>query len=104
MNFEIITEKPWWFILFCVALGFLYAIVLYRKENLLDEVRPWVKKMMAVFRFMVVSLLAFLLLSPLIRTIFREVEKPVIIIAQDNSQSILTGTDSASFRKTYSES
>ncbi|MEO5570251.1 MAG: hypothetical protein ABIT08_14145 [Bacteroidia bacterium] len=104
MNFEIITEKPWWFIFFCLALGVMYAVVLYRKENLLEEVRPWVKKMMAGFRFIVVSLLAFLLLSPLIRTIFREVEKPVIIIAQDNSQSILTGTDSASFKKSYSES
>jgi hypothetical protein len=104
LNFEIITEKPWWFILFCLALGVLYSIVLYRKENLLEEVRPWIKKMMAAFRFVVVSLLAFLLLSPLIRTIFRETEKPIIIIAQDNSQSILTGTDSASFKKTYSES
>ncbi|HKR06374.1 MAG TPA: hypothetical protein VJY62_17195 [Bacteroidia bacterium] len=101
MNFEIVTEKPWWFILFCFALGFLYALVLYRKENLLHDVRPWLKKLMAAFRFIVVSFLAFLLLSPLIRTVFREVEKPIIIVAQDNSQSVLTGTDSAAFRKSY---
>ncbi|MFI5219781.1 MAG: hypothetical protein ACHQNT_09860, partial [Bacteroidia bacterium] len=102
MNFEIITGKPWWFILFCLLAGALYAFTLYRKEQLLEEVRPWLKKLMAAFRFVVVTVLAFLLLSPLIRTIFREVEKPVIIIAQDNSQSILMGTDSSVFKKTYS--
>ncbi|MEP7168758.1 MAG: hypothetical protein ABI855_05255, partial [Bacteroidota bacterium] len=104
MNFEIVTEKPWWFILFCLALGVLYAFVLYRKENLLHDVRPWVKKLMAFFRFAIISLLAFLLLSPLIRTIFRETEKPIIIVAQDNSQSILVGTDSSTFKKSYIES
>jgi hypothetical protein len=104
LNFEIVTEKPWWFVLFCLVLGVLYAFVLYRKETLLHDVRPWLKKLMAVFRFVVVSLLAFLLLSPLIRTVFRETEKPIIIIAQDNSQSVLTGTDSVAFKKSYSES
>lgn len=104
MNFEIITEKPLWFIFLCLTLGALYAIVLYRKEHLLGEIRPWLKKLMAAFRFIVVSLLAFLLLSPLIRTVFRETEKPIIIIAQDNSQSILTGTDSLTFTKSYSPS
>ncbi len=103
MNFEIITGKPWWFILFCLLTGALYAFTLYRKEQLLEEVRPWLKKLMAAFRFVVVTVLAFLLLSPLIRTIFREVEKPVIIVAQDNSQSILMGTDTSAFKKTYSE-
>ncbi|MFI5220508.1 MAG: hypothetical protein ACHQNT_13565, partial [Bacteroidia bacterium] len=90
-------------ILFCLLTGALYAFTLYRKEQLLEEVRPWLKKLMAAFRFVVVTVLAFLLLSPLIRTIFREVEKPVIIVAQDNSQSILMGTDTSAFKKTYSE-
>ncbi len=56
---------------------------------------------MTVFRFVVVSLLAFLLLSPMIKTIFHEVEKPIVIVAQDNSKSILIGKDSAYYRKDY---
>jgi len=103
LNFEIITEKPWWFIVFCLVIGFLYAWILYRKENLLHDVHQWLLRLMAVFRFLLVFLLAFLLMSPLIRTVFREVEKPIIIVAQDNSQSILTGKDS-SFSKSYAES
>ena len=96
-------EFLWWFIVFCLALGALYSIILYRKEHLFEEVQPWLKRLIAVFRFLVVSVLAFLLLTPFIRTIFREVEKPIIIVAQDNSESILTGIDSSSFKKLYAE-
>lgn len=99
MNFEIITEKPLWFIVFCLLLGAAYVFFLYRNENALSEVRPWLKKLMAGARFIVVSLLAFLLLSPLIKTVSREVEKPIIILATDNSQSVLTGADSAEIKK-----
>lgn len=104
MNLEIVTEKPWWFILFCLGLGACYAIFLYRKEHSFDDIKPWLKGLMWFFRFLTISFLSFLLLSPLIRTISREVEKPIIIVAQDNSQSILTGTDSATFKRTYADS
>jgi hypothetical protein len=56
---------------------------------------------MAMFRFLVVTIIAFLLLSPLIRTITRETEKPVIIIAQDNSESVVLGKDSGFYRNEY---
>jgi len=56
---------------------------------------------MALVRFLSVSAIAFLLLNPLLKTVFREVEKPVIVIAQDNSQSIVLGKDSAFYRTAY---
>jgi ribosomal protein L17 len=56
---------------------------------------------MAAFRFLSVSILSFLLLSPLIKTVNREVEKPVIIVAQDNSQSLIIGKDSSFYRTEY---
>jgi hypothetical protein len=43
---------------------------------------------MAVIRFIAVSFLAFLLLSPLVRTLSTRIEKPVIVFLQDNSESI----------------
>jgi hypothetical protein len=58
---------------------------------------------MATFRFLAVSILAFLLLSPLLKTVNREVEKPVIIIAQDNSQSLVVNKDSAFYRNEYKQ-
>ncbi len=60
-------------------------------------------RVMAILRFTLVTVLSFLLLSPLIKTVKRTVEKPVVIIAQDNSESILTGKDSAFYKKAYKE-
>ncbi len=56
---------------------------------------------MAGARFIVTTLLAFLLLSPFIKTLQREVEKPVIVIATDNSESILFNKDSAYYKNEF---
>ena len=101
MNFSVITELPLWFSLFCVGAGALYAWLLYRRETQFSEVRVWQQRLMAGCRFALVTLLAFLLLSPMVRSITREVEKPVVIIAQDNSQSVINNKDSAAFRQSY---
>lgn len=82
-------------------LGAAYTFVLYRKEEKFSEVAPWLVKTMALFRFLLVTILAFLLLSPFIKTLFNKVEKPVIIIAQDNSSSILLNKDSAFYKNDY---
>ena len=58
---------------------------------------------MATFRFFAVTVLSFLLLSPLLKSTNREVEKPIIIIAQDNSESLIVGKDSSFIKKEYKE-
>ncbi|MBL4593637.1 MAG: hypothetical protein JKX68_07475 [Flavobacteriales bacterium] len=103
LNINIITDYPLWFSIFCVLLGGVYAFVLYRKEEKFETVAPWLVKSMASFRFLLVTILAFLLLSPFIKTLFNKVEKPVIIIAHDNSSSILLNKDSAFYKTEYLE-
>lgn len=100
---NIVFEYPAWFLLFCVLAGFLYAFVLYRKDKRFDELSVWLIRSMATFRFLAVTLLSFLLLSPLLKNVSREVEKPVIILAQDNSESLIAGKDSAFYRKEYKQ-
>lgn len=104
MNFELITEKPLWFIVFCLLLGALYAWLLYRNDGKLKSISSTLVKGLIVLRFTVVSLLAFLLLSPLIKTVTRTIEKPLIIIAQDASQSILIGKDSGFYKSEFPKS
>lgn len=58
---------------------------------------------MAIIRAASITVLSFLLLSPLIKTIHRFSEKPVIIFAQDNSESIITTADSGFYRSEYSK-
>ncbi len=100
---NIITEYPLWFILFCIVAGIVYSGILYYRDKKLNELSVWMVRMMATFRFSVVTTLSFLLLSPLLKTVTREVEKPVIIVAQDNSESLVVGKDSAFIKKEYKQ-
>lgn len=100
---KLTTEYPLWLIIFCMAAGIAYAGILYYKDKKLNELSVWMIRLLAVFRFTVVTLLSFLLLSPLLKTINREVEKPVIIIAQDNSESLVAGKDSAYYKNEYKQ-
>ena len=102
LNFNIVTEYPLWFTIFCLMLGVVYAFFLYHKDRKSDF-SLWLRRVMVAFRFITVSIIAFLLLSPLFKTVFRYVEKPVVIVAQDNSQSIVTGKDSLFYKNEYQE-
>lgn len=88
IRLELILSYPFWFILFCLLAGGVYAYVLYAKSTQFNETASWVKKALAIFRFVTVSILVFFLLSPFIKSAFREIEKPVVVLAVDNSQSI----------------
>mgnify|MGYP002622093830 CR=1 FL=1 len=98
--FKIITELPTWYILFCVLLGAGLSYILYRKESWLNESPKWVKWTLTAFRFIVISFICFLLLSPLIKTLVRTVEKPIIVLALDESESLRFVHDSTFLNQT----
>lgn len=97
---NIVTEYPGWLLIFCVLLGGAYAAILYYK-NKHEEFTPATNRALIIIRFAAVAIIAFLLLSPLLKSIYKTSEKPLIIIAQDNSQSILVGQDSAFYKTVY---
>ncbi len=101
MSIRIITEAPLWYTLFCLLAGGVYAAVLYFRDKRLAEFSRRVIGLLATFRFLAVSILAFLLLSPLLKTVSREVEKPVVVIAQDVSESTVLTADSAWYKNEY---
>lgn len=100
---NLITEYPLWFSLFCLLAGFVYSFILYKKDKSLSELSIWLVRLMATFRFIVITILCFFLLSPLLKTINKNIEKPVIIVAQDNSESIIVGKDSSFYKKEYKQ-
>ena len=101
ISIQILTEYPLWFSVFCILLGVVYSFFLYRREEKLKDTKSWLLKLMAFCRFLLVSILAFLLLSPFVKTLFNKVEKPIIIIAHDNSSSILLNKDSTFYKSNY---
>lgn len=96
VEIALILSTPWWYLLFCILAGAFYAWLMYRKEPLLNDLSKWTGRLIISTRFLMVSLLAFLLLGPMIRTFRREVEKPIIILALDESKSIINSKDSIS--------
>ena len=62
---------------------------------------PWLFRAMAIFRFLAVTILSFLLLSPLFKKSSEIVEKPLILFAQDNSLSIAITKDSLYYKNEY---
>jgi hypothetical protein len=69
----------------CLALGALYAWLLYRGNNNLDKKLQYG---LTALRIVVVTTIAWLIFAPLIKTLNYTLDKPVIIIGQDNSLSV----------------
>ena len=101
MNIQFLTELPTWWVLICLATGFIYAFVLYRNDHSFDSIHPWLRRLLFALRGILVFFLALLLLTPLIKTLTREKEKPIIVLAQDNSQSIVLNKDSSFYTNQY---
>ena len=101
LNINLVSEYSLWYIFLCLFIGVLYSSVLYYKENQLLDIALWLKRTLAAIRFVLVAVIAFLLLNPLFKTVFRELEKPVIIIGQDDSESIVLGKDSSYYKNQY---
>lgn len=101
MTFSLYTDYPMWFYGFCILAGAVYSFLLYRKEKRFDETLKWVRRAMPVLRFVAVTFIAFFLLSPLLKNVSRTVEKPIVIFAQDNSESVTAGKDSSFYKNEY---
>lgn len=101
MKVSLVTEYPIWLIIFCIALGIAAAYFLYNKDSRLKDIDKNRILLLAALRFLTVTFLSFLLLSPLIKYVKTTIEKPIIIFAQDNSESIASQKDSAFIKNQY---
>lgn len=97
MDIRLITSHPWWMLIVCLLIGFTTAYFIYfsRKGNEFSKLQ---RIMLFAIRFAGVSILSFLLLSPMIRTNRKTIIKPSVIIGIDNSSSIVMNSDSTYFR------
>ncbi|WP_345950946.1 hypothetical protein ABDD95_05740 [Mucilaginibacter sp. PAMB04274] len=76
-----------WWTLPCLLLGGLYAWLMYKQPSHLSSNFRF---LLSGFRAVAVFLIAFLLVSPLVKTVKYQPQKPLVMIAQDNSSSINT--------------
>jgi hypothetical protein len=76
-----------WWVPVCLLLGILYAWLLYRQPVSLGKN---FRLGLAAIRAVAVFIIAMLLVSPLVKTAKYSPQKPLVLIAQDNSSSINT--------------
>jgi hypothetical protein len=81
-------QYPTWYIIFCAILGAVYAAILYYKDSSFKEQNAWLTRGLAALRWLATTILATLLLSPILKTMTTDIKKPVVVLAQDVSESI----------------
>ncbi len=101
---KLLLNSPLWYVLLCIAIAGLGAFLLYRKDRNLAELSTLWKRVLAALRFLSLFFLAFLLLEPLLEYSKKKVEKPIIVLAHDNSESMVFANDSVVVKSQLGES
>jgi len=78
------SVSGWWTPV-CLLLGLLYAWLMYRQPVSLGK---GARYGLFALRTIAVFIISFLLIAPLVRSIAYNPQKPLVLIAQDNSESI----------------
>ena len=100
---QLTFQYPSWYLLLCIALGLAYAAVLYFRSPAFRDHPFYIRSGLGLLRFLAVTGIAILLLDPLLRLLQTETRKPVVVIAQDASESVGAGFDEAG-RTAYGQS
>jgi hypothetical protein len=76
-------------------------MMLYYRNSKLKDLSKRMIVLLGSLRFVALFLISFLLLEPVLNTEFRKVEKPVVVIAQDFSASVVLNKDSVFYKTEY---
>lgn len=86
------VRYPLWFTILCLVAGIGYALLLYRKDKQTETLSPVLKKLLFILRAITVSIIAFLLLKPIVNTEGQYTEEATVLFLQDVSESVLSDT------------
>lgn len=91
---SLLTAASSWYLLACLLAGAGYAWLLYRKSAHSLSQR-WFLYVLAFLRATAVALVVLLLFNPYLKADRKVTEQPLVVMAFDNSASLLNGSDSA---------
>jgi hypothetical protein len=91
---NLILEYPLWYLLLCASVATGYALGLYYKDRSFGEETRWLNKVLGTLRWLTVFIICLLLLTPVLRYRSTERKAPIVVLAQDNSASLLSAMDS----------
>lgn len=96
---KIIVNSPWYFFLLSLCLGLAAALLLYFRNKKNTDVPKNVIRLLFVLRFFSISLILLFLLSIFLKQLKNETQNPVILVAIDNSSSMVMQKDSLEIKK-----
>lgn len=99
-----VVEYAYWWLLPILVLSGTVAYLKFRKIARLPDIPSLVTVIVVALRFLVVFTLLFLLLNPALSLLRRVKEKPLLVVAQDNSLSIRKNKDSLYYQTDYKAS
>ena len=99
-----VFEYSYWWILPAILLSLAVAYFKFLKLTKLPDIPWWVRILIPTLRFLIIFSLLLLLLNPALSILHRIKEKPLLVIAQDNSASLVKSKDSLYYQKDYKES
>ena len=101
LSFLINIEHSLWWLSVCILVATGITILLYRKDEKLEEATLWQKRVMYSARFLSIFIITFFLLKPFIQFLIKKIEPPHIVFLYDNSASINSEKDSSFYYELY---
>ncbi|MBN2805346.1 MAG: hypothetical protein JXR22_01705 [Prolixibacteraceae bacterium] len=97
MDIQTNIANPFFYLLLIIAaiVALIWLLYFNRKQN--DEFTKIQRNILSILKFIAVWLIAVLLLSPVIETIQKKTEKPIIILGIDNSESMAVDASNPTF-------
>ena len=92
--FDFVFVWPSYLILLGLILALVFGVAFYYKTNKNKDIRKSVLILLFVSRVLIIFILSIFLLEPVIRYTKLEKEKPILLLAIDNSQSMVLNKDS----------
>jgi hypothetical protein len=99
----VIFNSPWYFYFISVALALAVALWLYARNQKNKEVSPRIILVLFTLRLLSTAFIAFLLLNIFLKRLQNQTENPVILVALDNSTSMVSGSDSIFIKRDLTE-
>ena len=87
-----------WLVLMALAIGLVYASLLYLFSKKYGKMLTF---LLFALRTIVVATVVMLFINPYIKQKTNKIEQPIVIIAQDNSESIILTKDSVFYKTKY---
>ncbi len=85
----VVSDYPWYFFIPCFLTAAVLTAVSYYKNKKLTEFQPFKIYVLSGLRFFALFLTGLLLLNIFVKTTSKRVEKPILAMVADNSESML---------------